>query len=138
MSLCRCFANRARLFITIKGVQNALKCIKQIEIYYHLNANVYVYYYYTFVRSLPCICLIYAQTQVVGTNKPPPISMVFSFFCLSRFCLFVILYGLNVSSLFATPIFFTFEWCEYRSFSATIPTIACFDFTHKEAHTHTF
>lgn len=92
----------AHIFISIKGVQNALKCIKQIEIYYHLNVNanangVRYVRILLHIRQDPAKYLIYASTHTSRWNEQnlhPFISMVFSFFfCFSRFCLFVTLYG---------------------------------------------
>lgn len=112
LSLCdvllsSCACSRAYIFISIKGVQNALKCIKQIEIYYHLNANVNVcgVQYAVHGRQDPAKCLIYANTEVVGMNKPPPIHFYSVFF----FPIFSALLSLcNTNRMFATPIFFFF------------------------------
>lgn len=99
----------AYIFISIKGVQNALKCIKQIEIYYYLNANVrmvYATYVYLITQSS-------GSCQVFDLCKHKHKSLAWKnlhpFYFHSVFFLFftlLSLYGWNANTVCLQPQFF--------------------------------
>lgn len=151
LSLCvRCVFARTYTSISIKGVQNALKCIKQIEIYYHLNANANVngvrctlnatftnIYYYTVVRILPSVWFMQTQIQVVGMKKNLH-PFIFHGVCLLHFCLFVVLAIVRMRTPYVCNPIFSYIFVRantvfFRNQLASIPFLLIL-YTEKYTH----